>query len=72
MREDAFWLVWNPQGRNPTRQHEYYQQAVSEAERLARNNPGETFIVMESVCARVVDSMKKIDMTPNNRDCVPF
>lgn len=66
----AFWLVWNPQRTAPTYRHQSSLEATAEAERLARTNPGETFVVLESVCARCVDYMAKIDMSP---DCdIPF
>lgn len=65
-----FWFVWNPDGRNPQARHMSEQSAVNEAERLARLNPGETFVVLESVCARRVDSMLRIEM---RSDCeIPF
>ncbi|HBG32061.1 MAG TPA: hypothetical protein DDW98_15790, partial [Gammaproteobacteria bacterium] len=61
---------WNPNGRSPTFRHPSEQNAVTEAERLARLNPGETFIVLESVSARRVDSMIRIDMRAG--DGIPF
>lgn len=64
MSDSAFWFVWNPAGRAPQHQHASKHGAISEAERLARNNPGETFIVLESVCARTVDGMQRIDLSP--------
>ena len=42
-----FWLVWNHNGGVPTVQHETAQSAKTEAERLARNNPGQQFHVLE-------------------------
>jgi glutathione S-transferase len=70
LRHAPFWLVWNPNGRSPTFRHPSEQNAVTEAERLARLNPGETFIVLESVSARRVDSMIRIDMRAG--DGIPF
>lgn len=57
-----FWLVWNPNGRSPTFRHHTESSAIAEAERLAKEHPGGTFIVLESICARRVDSMLCIDM----------
>lgn len=65
-----FWFVWNPDGRSPTYRHRSEESAVAEAERLARTNPGETFVVLESVCARRVDSMLRLDMRAI--DGIPF
>lgn len=44
-----FWFVWNPQGRNPTQPHVDRASADKEAQRLARCNPGQAFIVLKSV-----------------------
>ena len=65
-----FWLVWNADGKNPTYKHQSEESAVKEAERLARQAPGSTFVVLESVCARRVDDMLKIDMRAGSD--VPF
>lgn len=65
-----FWLVWNPDGKNPMYQHRSEQGAVTEAERLARQSPGTTFVVLESACARRVDDMLKIEMRAGSD--VPF
>lgn len=45
-----FWLVWNPAGRAPTYKHTSRGSAKAEAERLANLCPGETFVVLQSVC----------------------
>lgn len=44
-----FWMVWNPQGRNPTHRHQNYNLAKNEAHRLAQANPGYDFIILHSV-----------------------
>lgn len=67
-----FWLVWCPTGYDPVHKHPTHESAVTEAERLARLHKGETFVVLESVCARKVDDMRRIDFRqPENND-VPF
>jgi hypothetical protein len=43
------YFVWNPQGRVPSFEHSSIVNAKLEAERLARLNPGQRFIVLESV-----------------------
>mgnify|MGYP000659117876 CR=1 FL=1 len=70
LRYATFWMVWNPDGRAPTYKHPSEEGATAEAERLARANPGCTFVVLESVCARRVDDMLKLDM--RSHDGIPF
>jgi hypothetical protein len=41
-----FYLVWNPNGRAPSRRHPSRAAASLEAERLARANPGQEFYVL--------------------------
>ena len=41
-----FWLVWNRRGRSPVYEHESYESARREAERLAKANPGNAFYVL--------------------------
>ncbi len=65
-----FWFVWNPDGRSPQFRHSREASAISEAERLARENPGHTFVVLESVCARRVDDMLRIAMRSDSD--IPF
>ena len=48
---DEFYLIWNPNGHAPTYRHMRRSDAMREAERLANVAPGETFIVMEAICA---------------------
>jgi len=44
-----FWMIWNPGKRVPAVQHPGETNARSEAARLARANPGQTFVVLESI-----------------------
>lgn len=67
---EPFWLVWNPQGYNPKHKHNTLDGATREAERLARANPEQTFIVMESVRALVVDNIQRTDLRPGSE--LPF
>jgi len=41
-----FWLVWNPGRRIPRFQHDSYNSARQEADRLAGQCPGEHFYVL--------------------------
>lgn len=65
-----FWFVWNPDGRSPQYKHQSEQSAIAEAERLARLNGGQTFVVLESICARRTDDMIRIEMRCDSD--VPF
>ena len=71
MNESTFWMVWNPQGHAPTAKHLRREHAIAEAERLARQCRGQTFIVLESMCARVVDDMRRIEYERADDD-LPF
>jgi len=48
MSRSALWIVWNPAGRNPQARHDTYRSAAAEAARLARENPGNEFYVMQA------------------------
>lgn len=58
---DPFWLVWNPRGRAPTVRHPSLHSATSEAERLARLDEGEEFIVLQAVAGRQVTTMQRTE-----------
>lgn len=74
-----FWMV---HGDGPTNyRHATRAEAVTEAERLARSNPGRIFVVLEAVEAvRKVD-VERVDLLPpgsrlpherRNTDDIPF
>ena len=46
MTNVPFWLVWCENGGEPRVKHKTLYQAETEAERLARANPGKSFCVM--------------------------
>lgn len=46
--EDAFFVVWREDGPGPTVKHSTRAKAAAEAQRLARCNPGQKFVVLES------------------------
>lgn len=47
--ENEFWMVWNPAGRSPTFRHTTKAFALAEAERLAKDHPGQNFYVLQAV-----------------------
>lgn len=71
MERTKFWMVWNPQGRAPTHKHPSPDQALTEAERLARLNPGQKFYVLEALEMRSVESMQRVTLVGPD-DEVPF
>ena len=63
-----FFLVWNPSTGRTQYKHGSLGQARSEAERLARENPGQVFHVLANMgCARKTD----VEWIPSD-DGVPF
>lgn len=44
----TFWMIWNPRGKAPAVMHESEDQADTEAQRLARVSPGDTFVVLKA------------------------
>jgi hypothetical protein len=46
---DKFWWVWREHGGIPTVRHASRGQAEHEAQRLARQCPGESFFILEAI-----------------------
>jgi hypothetical protein len=72
-----FWMVWCERGGGnaPTKKHFSRTDAISEAERLARNNPGQRFWILKSEEVAEFQAVKwekahKEDCACN--DCIPF
>jgi hypothetical protein len=71
-RPCPFWLVWSPTGQRPPRyQHPTYGSAQVEADRLARENPGCQFYVLQPVDSRVVRGLTRETFFIED-DQVPF
>lgn len=64
MPSGPFWLVWNPHGRAPQVRHPNEASATAEAERLARSNPGQTFVVLASIEAIKLHDLLRVDLRP--------
>jgi hypothetical protein len=69
---NQFWMVWCPSRNPPVYKHESENNAIHEAERLAKANPGEQFFVLEAVALRVVDNMQRVDLRKEMGDGIPF
>lgn len=52
MKRGKFWLVWREHGSAPTYKHQTKEDAVQEAERLAKLHPENVFFVMEAKAGR--------------------
>lgn len=81
MKHQPFFLVWNPIGGAPTMKQPSYSAAESEAKRLARANPGDSFFVLAAVAeAKKVDvGVTRFTINPDAHssgcecdDCIPF
>lgn len=68
---NQFWMVWNPNRNQPVYRHDTEASAETEAERLARLNPGEQFFVLEAVGLRCVDNMQRVNLRDAG-DGIPF
>ena len=70
--QECFWIIWSPTGTMPpSHRHESYQDAVQEAERLARFARGSEFFVMRAETMRKVNDMISVDYVHPD-DYVPF
>jgi hypothetical protein len=68
-RDEFAWYVWCPESGPPTHRHGSERDAIREAERLARNNPGHRFMVLQLVgTAQRVD----VEFIRPTREDLPF
>lgn len=47
--DNQFWMVWSPQGGTPSTKHLTEQAALTEARRLAEQNPTRQFFVLKAI-----------------------
>lgn len=70
---NKFWFVWNPTAQIPTYRHYSLEHAKQEAKRLAMQNPGTEFIVLESIGTVVKNEVIwKGHGTGFNEEEIPF
>ena len=71
-----FWLVWNKDGFPPRYMHDSEKSAKLEAERLAKENHGKMFIVLQSISAKIVNPIIEVKFDANAydqfEDDIPF
>jgi len=67
-----FWLVWNPEGREPQRRHGDYATALAEAKRLATSNPGKRFYVVRPVAVALRAEPVQVTVFCDPDDMLPF
>lgn len=65
------YYVWNPNSNKPRFRHDSFDAAVRESERLARDFPGESFVVLEIKGVSVVEKPSPI-FKPSLNDEIPF
>ena len=67
-----FWLVWSNDGYPPKFQHDSPDGAEREAQRLAREKPGQYFYVLEPISRSVKSDVETVRFTGDPDDQVPF
>lgn len=70
--EAPFWMVWNPERNAPTHRHATQQEAVQEAERLARQCPSQRFYVLEAKGSCTFSPLPPVQWTKVDADWIPF
>jgi hypothetical protein len=60
-------MVWREGGNPPMKQHDSFESALNEAQRLARNNPGCRFEVLERI-----SSVRTADLVIEGEQPLPF
>lgn len=68
----GFYIIWNPHGARPPKvRHATLAGAKAEAERLARENPGQEFYVLASQSRSVRREVHTEDCAPHDLE-IPF
>lgn len=60
--EYTYWMVHNPNNRQPYKMHNTRKAATAEATRLAKEKIGEKFYVLESVSCLVVKTPEPVEI----------
>lgn len=67
-----FWMVYGIERRNLPYRYDSLNSAFDEAKRLARENPGLTFVVLEAVGAIVKREFDTVSYRADRSDVVSF
>lgn len=68
--QKKFWFVWCAERLPPNHKHDSLQSAETEAERLAKFNRSQTFVVLEAISAYKIDNLVRIDFDQDSE--IPF
>lgn len=66
--EPLFWCVWCDGGGSPTVKHADFARAKAEAQRLARNNPGQRFVVLAAALAYQKRDLDEVSFVKDPHD----
>lgn len=72
MSDEPFWMVYGGGQGAPRVMHATREIAEAEAKRLARNNPGVEFYVLESVSRAMKHDVEFVRIDRRNRHAIPF
>lgn len=66
----GFFMVYNPNNREPRKCHSTWLEARTEAERLAAKHPGEHFFIMKTVtcCSTALPLVEEVSIEFNVKD----
>lgn len=72
MSKEPFYVVWCPGGGNPTVRHDYHTDALGEAERLSRQNPGKEFFVLMATDRLTKNDVQHDRLADPAEPAIPF
>ena len=71
-KESTIFFVWNPNGGQWKKKHETCEAAQFEAERLAKEQPGQRFYVLAAIGVAFVEAYPKVFTELTVRVSPPF
>lgn len=70
MRNEKFWVVWQPESGAPTYRHDSLESAQREAERLAEASQTREFYVLEAMSVSKKVTVQTVDL--RDPEILPF